>query len=107
MTDKKDQDNIRAIRPDVCISEEEKENPTPNEQVVTLCETLLSLSKEGYLQELNYTAGYITGEYDSGSLGDCNNDDGICAEMMRMAMARTQMGMMMVAITGDDFDTDE
>jgi hypothetical protein len=104
MTDKKGKTNIRAIRPDVAIEAKENEEIKPDESVITLCTTLLDLAKEGYIQELNYTAGYFDGSYDSGSMGDCENEDGICAELMRMAIARSQMGIMLMQMEEDDFE---
>ena len=59
----KDKDNIRAIRPDICIEREENsppedDLPEPNEELVATLKTMLSLAEEGVLQELNGVMGY-------------------------------------------------
>lgn len=88
-------DNVRTIRPDIKYNiptEDQEQTPPPNEKLVEILTLLKEHAEQGILQEIAFVTGYCDESIGSALYGDCGNEDGMLADLVRLQMMYAQQG---------------
>lgn len=77
-------DNIKPIRPGINYSSSEEEKQlTPDPEVISLIQELLSYAEQGIITELVSVVGFEDGSVDRARAGDCGNPDAIIGSLYK------------------------